>query len=730
MKFSTKLTLSFIAIGMLPFIVVGVVSLVKSGEELSVKGFHQLESIREIKKAQIERYFAERFGDVEVLSKNASVLAALQSFEEAFLTDGERVAGETWRGAEAKYGPWLSDYKRIYGYYDLFLIDDKGNVVYTVAKESDFGENLVHGSLRNSPLGESFKSSKQQISLQDFAPYAPSNGEPASFIGAPVHDAMGNRIGVVALQISLEAINAIMTERSGMGKTGETYLVGSDKLMRSDSFLDPTNHSVEASFSNPAVGSVDTDAAREALGGKTSSKIIIDYNGNPVLSSYTPIKVGNLNWALLAEIDESEAFAAVNELEWLTGIIGIIGVAAIVCVALWISGGIKKLLGGEPAEVVDIARKVAEGDLDFAMQTTGVAPTSLYAAVASMVMELQEKTKFAERIAQGDLTADVKLASEKDSLGKSLQTMVTNLNDLLGQIQVSGEQIASGAGQVSDSSQSLSQGATESASSLEEISSSMNEMASQTSRNAENANLANGLAATARDAAETGNARMQEMVKAMGEINDSGQNISKIIKTIDEIAFQTNLLALNAAVEAARAGQHGKGFAVVAEEVRNLAARSAKAASETAELIEGSVEKTEKGTQIAGQTAAALAEIVSGVGQVTDLVAEIAAASNEQAQGIAQVNQGLSQIDQVTQQNTANAEEGAAAAEELSGQSEQLRQMIGQFRIKGGATQYSQPAKRKSTAAVSLGWNAMKTASKSPANRPQIALDDTEFGKF
>ncbi len=287
-----------------------------------------------------------------------------------------------------------------------------------------------------------------------------------------------------------------------------------------------------------------------------------------------------------------------------------------------------------------------------------------------------------QKLAEGDLTFDITPRDGRDELRGAIKQLGIDLNDIMGQIQIAGNEISSASGEIADSSQALSQGATESAASLEEVSASLNQTSSQTTLNAENAVQASSLSVETKFAAEKGSVQMQEMVAAMTGINEEGQKISKIIKTIDEIAFQTNLLALNAAVEAARAGQHGKGFAVVAEEVRNLAARSAKAAAETSELIEGSVEKTAKGSAIASQTAGALDGIVSGVSKMTDLVTEISASSNEQAQGVAEINVGITQIDTVTQQNTASAEESAAAAEELSAQATQLHGMLRRFRLK------------------------------------------------
>jgi methyl-accepting chemotaxis protein len=393
-------------------------------------------------------------------------------------------------------------------------------------------------------------------------------------------------------------------------------------------------------------------------------------------------------------------------------------------------------------------QSVSHGDLDTRlpedMLARGDQVGDLMRMLQHMIATQKNKADLAQAIAAGDITRDVESASDRDQLGKALQRMTEKLRAVLGTVQAAALRIASGARQVSDSSGALSQGATEQASSLEEISSSMMEINSQTKNNADNAAQASDVVSQARTKAKDGALHMNRMIQAMSEIDESSQSIGRIIKVIDEIAFQTNLLALNAAVEAARAGSHGKGFAVVADEVRNLAGRSAKAARETAELIEGSMSRVRTGSEIAGQTAEALEGIVADVGRAADLVAEIAAASGEQAEGVAQVNMGLQQVEQVTQQNTVSSEQTAEAAAHLSTQAGDLHRVLDDFLLEESAR--SEGGTRAPAALSGSGnrnenrfdSNGSKESPEQPgANQDQetrpeeiIYLDEGEFGRY
>ena len=379
------------------------------------------------------------------------------------------------------------------------------------------------------------------------------------------------------------------------------------------------------------------------------------------------------------------AFFKTNTQQQMKGLI-VIEILKIVVIDILLSAFIILLLRKfviNPVNAAKIlAEEISEGDLNSKLKIKSKDEIGILTqALNNMVNALKEKSEIAKYIAECDLRHQIHLASDKDSLGKSFMKMSEKLNHVLHGIRTFIREISINAKMAAEGSNTLSNAATSQAASLEEISASVNMVNSQIKSNAENARNAAQLSETAKIAADKGSIQMQEMVEAMNEINNSSIEITKIIKTIDDIAFQTNLLALNAAVEAARAGIHGKGFAVVAEEVRNLAARSAKAAGETASLIDNSAQKVANGTSIASETSKSFQDIVNSVGKTSNIITMIANASEEQAESIQQITGGLNQIDVITNTNTANSEEMAAAALDLSSKTEDLDQLIAIFQL-------------------------------------------------
>jgi methyl-accepting chemotaxis protein len=376
-----------------------------------------------------------------------------------------------------------------------------------------------------------------------------------------------------------------------------------------------------------------------------------------------------------------------------TSVVTSLALLGLVMVVIYFVG--KKI--GKPLTVLIRFMKKASETGDITLDVEDIKTVEIYSkqrdevgqaisAAADFFSRIKSVSDKLEIVASGDLTGEVATLSDMDIMGNSLQQMNGRLNDMFSEINSSSTQVSAGAKQIADSSQALAQGSTQQASAVEQLSTSIGVIAQKTRKNAEMAKKASRLADTIKGSAEKGARQMDEMMNAVKEINTASQSISKVIKVIDDIAFQTNILALNAAVEAARAGQHGKGFAVVAEEVRNLAAKSAEAARDTGGLIANSMEKAGLGARIAGETAASLTEIVSGINESSLIVGEIANSSEEQSLGIEKINMGIDQVAQVVQQNSATAQESAAASEEMSGQSAFLEGLIAQFKLKNDST--------------------------------------------
>jgi methyl-accepting chemotaxis protein len=351
------------------------------------------------------------------------------------------------------------------------------------------------------------------------------------------------------------------------------------------------------------------------------------------------------------------------------------------------------------------------GKPDILSSFYGPMMSGINDVIDALVCPVQEASDILGQLANQDLTARVigNYKGDHAIIKDNLNGTAESLERAMGQVLQSASQLKAASSQISAGSQSLSHATNQQASSLEQVSSTVEELSSMTEQNASNASQAKGLSDNAKKSASRGKESMDQLGRAIDKIKGSADQTAKIVKTIDEIAFQTNLLALNAAVEAARAGDAGKGFAVVAEEVRSLAQRSAEAAKNTAELIEGSVKNAQAGVRLSDEVARQLQDIVVGSEKVNDIVAEIAAASAEQAKGIGQINAAVSQVNQITQQNAANSEQSAAAAEELSAQAGQLADMVGRFRIGGhDSGQVALNARGQNPGSFSRGGTSLK----------------------
>lgn len=420
--------------------------------------------------------------------------------------------------------------------------------------------------------------------------------------------------------------------------------------------------------------------------------------------------VGYNSVAKMMDLEEGARRAYLSQYATQTAVLFIV---MIVCVGgiMWMM--LKTIRKGMKG-LTDVADGLAAGKIDIKAEKDGNDEFGILMDDFRKVIEnTRGNAEVAQAVADGDMTVQVVPKSEEDALGVALKKMVDSNLYTLSSIREAANQVSVSSAQVASASEALAQGSTEQASAIEQVTVSIDDVAERTRQNAQQANAAADMMAKAIIDVKKGNAEMQEMMKAMDAINTASESISKIIKVIDDIAFQTNILALNAAVEAARAGEAGMGFAVVAEEVRNLAAKSASAAAETAEMIEDSIKKVAIGSKIASDTAVALDKITAIVSESENIVNEIARASNDQATAIAQIDQAVEQVSQVVQNNSATSEECAAASVELSNQAGKVKELVSTYKLGEETT---------STSVDYFAFNA--------DNNEQTAFFGEGFGKY
>ena len=660
MRLKNKLLISFLSLGIFPAALIAIVSLFIASDSLETQAYNQLTSVKAIKKQQIESYFTKSNADVITMEQTWQNLVKYNPNDTAFLL-GER------------YDAFFSRFIEEQGYYDFFIITPDGQVSYTVTKEADFNTNLITGPYKRSGLASLFKRvvESRQYVIEDFSPYAPSNNEPAAFIGMPVME-QGTLIAVVALQLSIERINLLMQQRDGMGQTGETYLVGDDFRMRSDSYLDPTGHSVVASFAgNIRDNGVDTQAVKQALMGVSATEIIIDYNGNPVLSAFTPIDVKGLRWVLLAEIDEAEAFAPVNRLAWIIKVIVLLTIACVFIVTVMVAKSILRPLGGEPKLMQAISERIASGDLSSEFSEQERPSTGVYQAMIQM--------------------------------NRNLQQVLTTIVDSTGQLSSTAAQTSAASAQANSSLQ-------EQHANIASVSSAMHEMAATIEAVAGNARNVAELTQSAQYTSEDANHALITTISdidrlclgvsnatdVIKDVASHSQQIGGVLEVIQGIAEQTNLLALNAAIEAARAGDQGRGFAVVADEVRQLAQKTQQSTRHIEAMIAQLQQGTEDAVKAMGEstniarttidsartTGKAIERSLLEIKDIAQNAQLIATAAEQQSVTAEEVNQSMVAINQAAVDNAAGADQVSAASLELNNLAGDLKQVTTQFKLR------------------------------------------------
>ncbi|MBA6230730.1 MULTISPECIES: methyl-accepting chemotaxis protein [unclassified Colwellia] len=661
MNLKNKLLITFLSIALLPTMAVGLISSYISSSALEKQVFSQLTAVREIKKTQIKDYFNERKSNIKVLSETVGNMLNFSSAKSLKISANNN-------------HNFFENFIHTYGYYDFFLIDKNGDVFYTVTKEADYQTNLLTGAYNQSGLGKLYKkvSNNKSFAMSDFSRYAPSNNEPAGFIALPYTNRSGVEI-VIALQLSIDEINYLMQQRSGMGVSGESYLVGSDLLMRSDSFLDPKAHSVKASFAgNVKQNGVDTEAVKLALSGETGNKIIDDYNSNPVLSSYTPININGITWVLLAEIDVAEAFLPVYKMYKNIFYIIVLCVLGII-IALLTAKSILKPLGGEPTEMQKISETIADGDLMISFIEHS-NHSSVYGAMQRMTTHL--RNVISKIIHDSNNLTHVAMETSALSLQSSTSLQNQKLNIA---------QIATAVEQMSVSINEVSHNAANVAHSAQKASSSSGHANTKISQAIDDLNNLGG--------------EIYQANNIIQDLEKDSTDIGSVLEVIRGIAEQTNLLALNAAIEAAieaaRAGEQGRGFAVVADEVRSLASKTQestknielmikklqKASTDAVKAMEVSQDvcrQTIANTQDVADVIASMNGEIKSITQMTDL---IATAVEEQSCVSNEISKNVTAISDVANENSTSAEQVSASSKDISNIAAALNQLTLRFKV-------------------------------------------------
>lgn len=761
MKLGIRLIIFFLAVGIIPVAIIGLLSTNTASNALERQAFNQLEAVREIKKEQIKTFFssiqnqmvtfAESKGTIDAIFKFADNLSeyafennidednieelkgklrhyyendfkaelvkqssgpmlevdailnslteetvGIQYYYMAFndnpvlqksMMDEAKDLALYSRAAHRNYHPGYRNLMQKFGFEDILFIEpENGTIVYSVSKRPDFGTSLKKGPFENTHLARMFKTIAEKpeqgkVLIEDYAVYAPAFNKPVAFIAAPVFDG-DDFLGIAAFELSLDSLNQIMGKRDGMGESGETYIVGGDHLMRSDS-IDAKSFSAQKSLSDPSKGKIKSKAIDTVFKGQPGKLITDNYKGDTVLSAYTPLNVMGLKWALMAEIHKDEAFAAIKTLKLVTLVIGIIGAVVIGAFALFISKSITHPI----LKVVNGLDELAQGEGDLTMRL-GAKGKDEIADLAHKFNAFMEKLQAMIK----EVTTGVETLSGSSGALKDISTDMTTSSD---HTSAKSNTVASASEEMSVNMNSVAAAMEQSSTNTDTVAKAANEMTTTISEIAQNT-------ANAHEVTEDAVQQIHSASEKVLALGQAAQKIDKITETITDISEQTNLLALNATIEAARAGEAGRGFAVVANEIKALARQTAQATLDIQQQIndvQNSTSSTassidEISKVIVGindivtvisaaveEQSASTTEIVSNINQMAEGISEVSQHVNQSSVASSSISEEIAEVNQSANQISESSAHVKTSAEELSDLAHSLNELVGRFKV-------------------------------------------------
>ncbi|QOL82328.1 hypothetical protein F3W81_16720 [Pseudooceanicola spongiae] len=678
------------------------------------------------------------------LRENQTSLLQLTYIENNPFPAGEREKLETagdnsqYDKVHSKYHPYFMRFMTALGLKDIFLVDLEGNVLYGTTKEVDFATNLENGPWRDTDLANAYRaainSSPGTLSFRDFAAYPPSHDDPASFISTPIVGRDNEPIGALIFQMSVSNISNVMNAPSGLGKTGEAVLLGTDMRLRSTPRMED----------GPDLLSVipNAEPIKAALDENRKSFFeMLGLSGNMVHTIIAPLTYNGASWAVLIEQDSDEVLRPIKDLRQAL----MMQVGGLVLMISLIGLLVGRSIARPFVIIGDSIRGVADGDLTSPIPMTerredvGNLARNLEnlrgkLALAKDQQRLQEHQTEQQRevvehlssaiamLADGNLTNPIntEFAAEYESLRRGFNAALQKLNETISELVGAAREIDSNAHDVETASNDLSQRAIEQAANLEQTAAAITQLSASVKMTAESATEADNVMRRAKENAKTSGAVVTQAMGAMDKIASSSKKISQVTSVIEDLAFQTNLLALNAGVEAARAGEAGRGFAVVASEVRALAQRSSDAAKEINTLIQESAENVTGGVEMVDRAGKSFESLIGEFDKVSVSISSIATAAREQSVGLDEINTAVDQLDGVTQKNAAVASQVHGTGRVMVTEAAKLNRISQSFHCDTSIVRRTV----QSSASPAVTAKASAVVNSAPAASPRSAAGD------